>query len=79
MNFETAAKKVENNSKKINITDKGILYGYYKQATVGDINISKPLINPLEIGKWDAWNKCKGLSKIKAKEEYVKKVTSLGL
>ena len=37
------------------------LYKYYKQATIGDINIPKPgLFYIRQIRKWDAWNSVKG-------------------
>ena len=37
------------------------LYGLYKQATVGDINIAQPwAVQVKERAKWDAWNKNKG-------------------
>jgi diazepam-binding inhibitor (GABA receptor modulator, acyl-CoA-binding protein) len=33
------------------------LYGLYMQATVGDVNISKPkLLDFRGKSKWDAWN-----------------------
>jgi diazepam-binding inhibitor (GABA receptor modulating acyl-CoA-binding protein) len=39
------------------------VYGLYKQATVGDINISKPAIDPKGKAKWTAWNSHKGREK----------------
>ncbi|KAI3623852.1 ACB1 [Malassezia furfur] len=48
------------------------VYSLYKQATVGDVNTSRP--GMLDISgryKWDAWNKLKGKSSEDAKKEYV--------
>jgi diazepam-binding inhibitor (GABA receptor modulating acyl-CoA-binding protein) len=54
------------------------LYGLYKQATVGDINIEKPYFFNLEaLGKWNAWNSYKGLSTYDSEVKYVKKVNLL--
>lgn len=39
------------------------LYGLYKQATVGDINIAQPWAIQIEArAKWGAWNEQKGVS-----------------
>jgi diazepam-binding inhibitor (GABA receptor modulating acyl-CoA-binding protein) len=39
------------------------LYGLYKQASAGDVNTSQPWAVQIEArAKWDAWNKCKGMS-----------------
>ena len=58
--------------------EKVVCYGYYKQATVGDINTPAPwMINFKERTKWDAWNKNKGMSKQKAQELYIKSVNLL--
>ncbi|KAL7840315.1 hypothetical protein AOLI_G00256380 [Acnodon oligacanthus] len=48
------------------------LYGLYKQAVVGDINIDKPGITDLKgKAKWDAWNSRKGMSKDDAMTAYI--------
>ena len=55
-----------------------ILYSYYKQATIGDINIEKPsFFNFKETTKWNAWTKLKGTSKILAQGNYIKMVKDL--
>nr|CAH7752265.1 unnamed protein product [Callosobruchus chinensis] len=52
------------------------LYGLYKQATVGDVNIAKP--SDFEgAAKWNAWNSRKGMAGKSAKEQYVSKVNAL--
>jgi len=51
------------------------LYGYYKQATTGDCNISCPAFWDLKgKAKWDAWNGNKGISKEKAMKYYYRYV-----
>uniref|UniRef100_A0A3B4B734 ACB domain-containing protein n=1 Tax=Periophthalmus magnuspinnatus TaxID=409849 RepID=A0A3B4B734_9GOBI len=54
------------------------LYGLYKQATVGDIDIDAPgMFSFVAKEKWNAWNAKKGLSKEDAEVEYIKVVESL--
>jgi diazepam-binding inhibitor (GABA receptor modulating acyl-CoA-binding protein) len=49
-----------------------ILYGYYKQATVGNVNVSQPnIINFKEYHKWRAWNNNNGLSQYDAEVKYI--------
>ena len=50
----------------------GQLYGLYKQATIGDINITKPSqLDFINYSKWEAWNKYKGLDKYSSEVSYV--------
>lgn len=54
------------------------LYGLYKQATVGDINIAKPgFVYFREVKKWEAWNKYKGTDKFSAEVQYVQAVSKM--
>ena len=54
------------------------LYGYFKQATVGDINIEKPsFFNFKDTAKWSAWEKVKGMQKIQAQGNYIKLVKDI--
>ncbi|KPI88415.1 putative acyl-CoA binding protein [Leptomonas seymouri] len=47
-------------------------YGLYKQATKGDVNISRPgFFDYAGKAKWDAWSKLKGMSLLDAKRAYV--------
>jgi len=51
---------------KVRPTDQELLelYGYYKQATIGDCNIPEPsMFNYTSNSKWHAWNKQRGLSR----------------
>ena len=57
------------------------LYSYYKQATIGDCNISKPggILNLTEKAKWTAWNNLRGTTSDSAKSEYVKTAIDIDL
>lgn len=74
--FENAVNYV-NNNKDLNISsdEKLALYKYYKQATIGNINITKPSIFSLSqepLLKYNAWYSVKNLSKQDAMNEYIK-------
>ncbi len=54
------------------------LYKYYKQATVGDVNISKPgIFNLKDQAKWNSWDSVKGTDKHTSEVEYIKLVNQL--
>jgi len=55
-----------------------LIYGLYKQATVGDITEKKPGFGDL-VGraKWDAWNKLKGIDTDAAKKHYIDLIKKL--
>ncbi len=54
------------------------LYGFYKQATEGDVNTPRPGgFDFKNIAKWDAWKEQEGKSRDKAREEYVHLVNQL--
>jgi acyl-CoA-binding protein len=66
--------------KYISDENKLFLYGNYKQAIEGDINIKKPpFYNIVETAKWNAWNSKKGLSREKAIRNYINRVKELFL
>lgn len=49
------------------------VYALYKQASVGDINTTRPGMLDLKgKAKWDAWNTKKGMAQDEAKQKYVK-------
>jgi len=76
--FQAAVKKVNDFKSKPSNDDLLIVYGLFKQATVGDVNTSKPgLFDPKGKAKWDAWKKNEGKSKDLAKQEYITKATQL--
>ncbi|KAM9024978.1 acyl-CoA-binding domain-containing protein 7 isoform 2-T3 [Guaruba guarouba] len=76
--FNAAAEDVK--KLKTRPTDEELkeLYGLYKQATVGDINIECPGMLDLKAkAKWEAWNLKKGLSKEDAMKAYISKVKEM--
>lgn len=63
-------------------TDQELLdtYGYFKQATVGDINTDRPGMFSMDLKgkyKWDNWNSRKGLSKEEAEKKYIELINGL--
>ena len=49
------------------------LYGFYKQATEGDVNTECPsMMNLKERAKWNAWNAVKSMDKETAMKNYLK-------
>lgn len=77
-NFEDALVRVKQLTSMPSTDNLLRLYALYKQATTGDVNTSQPWAVQIEArAKWDAWNKCKGMSKDKAKETYIALVDSL--
>jgi acyl-CoA-binding protein len=76
--FNEAVKYVNSNINNIPINDNEKLdfYKYYKQATIGDININKPSIFELQKKmKYDAWLSVKGMSREDAYRNYINLVT----
>jgi diazepam-binding inhibitor (GABA receptor modulating acyl-CoA-binding protein) len=70
--FDEVKEKIKEHGKTMTNDDLQIIYGLYKQATVGDINIEQPSFYQLtEKAKWNAWNSNKGKSSDLAKQEYV--------
>jgi len=55
-----------------------LLYGLYKQVTVGDNNTAEPGMFSFEgKAKWKAWNEHKGKPKDQAEKEYIAEVEAL--
>ncbi|THH29915.1 hypothetical protein EUX98_g4260 [Antrodiella citrinella] len=55
--------------------DQLFFYKYYKQATIGDVNVARPgMLDFTGKAKWDAWNSIKGTSKEEAWAKYVEKL-----
>ncbi|KAG9283633.1 acyl-CoA-binding domain-containing protein 7 [Astyanax mexicanus] len=76
MTLQEEFEKYADDVKKVKTrpTDQELLdmYGLYKQAIVGDINIDKPGITDLKgKAKWEAWNSRKGMSKDDAMTAYI--------
>jgi len=73
--FLTAAEYVKKLRNSPNNDELLELYKYYKQATVGDNNTSRPfMMNMKAVSKWDAWNTVKGTSTHDSEVEYIKLV-----
>jgi len=52
--------------------EQGILYGNYKQVTVGDNTTERPwFVNVFGCQKWDAWTACQGKTKLQAMMDYI--------
>ena len=68
------AKSLEN----VSNDDMLLLYSYYKQATVGNNETTKPSIFSFkQTAKWNAWNAQIGLSKENAMTNYIELVKNL--
>lgn len=78
--FQQAAEKIKGLPQKPNDDELLKLYGLYKQATVGDVNITRPgFWNPVKKAKWDSWKSFEGYSVQKAENEYIKYVEFLSV
>ncbi|XP_076579634.1 acyl-CoA-binding protein-like [Chaetodon auriga] len=76
--FENAVKEVKVLKQKPDTEEISALYGLYKQATIGDVNIERPgMLNFAGRAKWDAWMAKKGQSKEEAMASYVDLVEML--
>lgn len=76
--FLIATKTVQNLKVKPNDKELLELYGWYKQATVGDINIPKPpIFNFKDISKWSSWYEKKGTDIYNSEVKYIKFLNSL--
>ena len=74
--FENAAEEVKNLTKKPSDKDLLLLYGLFKQSTLGTNNEPKPsMFNPTASSKWNAWYENRMLSKNMAKKKYIDLVT----
>jgi diazepam-binding inhibitor (GABA receptor modulating acyl-CoA-binding protein) len=77
MNFSEAVKAV-NNLNKLDTHAQLKLYGLFKQATIGDINILKPgVFNARGRAKYNAWYERRGLSSAESELLYIKLVSEL--
>ena len=76
--FQSAVKRILDLNREPTNDEKITLYGLYKQATIGDVNVQEPYFFDL-VGKakWHAWNKYKGTSKGDAAKKYIEYVDEL--
>ncbi|XWS58952.1 hypothetical protein CRYUN_Cryun08bG0078400 [Craigia yunnanensis] len=76
--FEEYTEKAKTLPETTTNESKLILYGLFKQATVGPVNTSRPgMFNMKEKYKWDAWKAVEGKSKEEAMSDYITKVKQL--
>lgn len=61
---------------QLNANQKLEIYGWMQQGKIGNVNTERPgVFSPVERAKWDAWEKCKGMSKEEAQKKYIEKIT----
>lgn len=71
--FNKAAEDIKNLTEKPTNDELLVIYGLFKQATVGDIQGDRPgMFDPKGRAKWDAWKKNEGMDQNDAKQEYIK-------
>lgn len=76
--FEEASRASQTLSERPDNNTMLRLYGLYKQATVGDVNTSRPSqFDFVGRAKWDAWEKLKGTSIQEAMQTYIDLVDEL--
>lgn len=76
--FEESVRLIKSSKKSFDNDTLLKLYGYYKQAIIGDCNILEPSFWQLkEKAKWDAWNQHKSMKKTQAMKQYIKLVNKL--
>ncbi|WP_411026611.1 acyl-CoA-binding protein [Salmonella sp. s54395] len=76
--FNQAAAALRARTTRPSDSDILVLYGLYKQVTVGNCNIAKPSAGDSQgQAKWDAWNKNKGKATADAENQYITNVNKL--
>jgi acyl-CoA-binding protein len=76
--FEKAADEIKASDLKLDNDVLLVLYGYYKQGTDGDCNISAPNFWDLKgKAKYNAWKELEGTTQEKAMKKYIKHVNKL--
>ena len=76
--FLKAAEDVRNLTVKPTDQELLDLYGWFKQASIGDVNTDRPGMFDLKGKyKWDNWNSRKGASKDEAEKAYIELVQQL--
>ena len=86
--FEAAAQQVDNLPPATAAPHMTDLYGLYKQATEGDVNMKPGEVSAtgadaasgpagLSQAQWDSWNKYKGTAEADAKRQYVQRVADI--
>uniref|UniRef100_A0AAZ3P4E6 Diazepam binding inhibitor, acyl-CoA binding protein n=1 Tax=Oncorhynchus tshawytscha TaxID=74940 RepID=A0AAZ3P4E6_ONCTS len=70
--FEKAADEVRRLTVQPSYAELAVVYGLYKQATLGNVNTERPGIFDFQgKSKWDGWKAQEGKSKEDAIKEYI--------
>ena len=76
--FQKCSQEIKKIKTKPSDKDLLILYGLYKQSTIGDCNTEKPgFLQFKEKSKWESWNNYKGKNKEESMKEYISKVKEI--
>ncbi|WCJ20605.1 Acyl-CoA-binding protein [Euphorbia peplus] len=76
--FEEHAEKVKTLPETTTNENKLILYGLFKQATVGPVTTARPgIFNMRDRAKWDAWKAVEAKTSEEAMNDYITKVQQL--
>ena len=76
--FNEVSERIKNSDLKLENDDLLILYGYYKQGTLGDCNIKQPSFFDIKgNAKYDSWNMNIGMKKEVAMARYIRKALTL--
>ncbi|WP_426060731.1 acyl-CoA-binding protein [Hymenobacter sp. B1770] len=86
--FQAAAERVNNLPPDTAAAHMTELYGLFKQATEGDVNMKNGEVDPndadqadgpagLSQAQWDSWNQFKGVPEEEAKQRYVARVAEI--
>ena len=86
--FQAAAQQVNNLPGDVAAAHMTELYGLYKQATEGDVNMKSGEVNSnaadqadgpagLSQAQWDSWNQFKGVPEEEAKRRYVARTAEI--
>ena len=77
--LEAATRRVNALAKPPNTGDMLALYGFFKQANVGDVTGSRPgMLDVKGRAKFDAWAKCRGMAAEAARAAYIALAQKLG-
>ncbi len=77
--LEAATRRVNALAKSPNTDDMLALYGFFKQANVGDATGSRPgMLDVRGRAKFDAWAKCRGMTADAARAAYIALAQKLG-
>lgn len=76
--FEQYSNEIKKIKNKPSDSDLLILYGLYKQATIGNCNTNKPgFLDFKGKSKWESWNNYKGKNQEEAMKLYIEKAKEL--